>query len=343
MDADYKDPRSRKWLITINNPQEHGFSHDVIKEKLSKIKNLDYWCMSDEIGEEQTYHTHIGLSRGSAIRFSQLKKMFPPAHLDMCKGSMQEVRNYITKSGPKWEKHKKKETNLPDTFEEYGECPIEAQGARNDITNLYDMIKDGFSDYEIIDANPQYMLKIDKIERARQIVRDNQFKNTFRNIEVTYIFGDSGVGKTRSVMEEFGYDKVYRVTNYDQHPWDGYDGQDVVVFEEFRSSFRIQDMLNYLDGYPLNLPCRYANKVACFTKVFIITNIPLEEQFVSVQKDHPETWQAFLRRLHKVKKYSSTGIKEYSLKDYLKRFDWTEAADTAETIYSLAGLPAVCK
>ncbi len=31
-------------------------------------------------------------------------------------------------------------------------------------------------------------------------------------------------------------------------------GQDVIVFEEFRSSLKIQDMLNYLDGYPCELP-----------------------------------------------------------------------------------------
>ena len=101
------------------------------------------------------------------------------------------------------------------------------------------------------------------------------------------------------VMEKYGYSAVYRVTDY-SHPFDGYKGQDVIIFEEFRSSLSIGDMLNYLDGYPLELPCRYANKVACYTKVYMISNIPLEQQYRNVQVDNPETWNAFRRRIKQV-------------------------------------------
>ena len=100
-------------------------------------------------------------------------------------------------------------------------------------------------------------------------------------------------------MEAFGYSNVYQVTNYN-HPFDCYKGQDVIIFEEFRSSLRIDDMLKYLDGYPLMLPCRYADKVACYTKVFLISNISLEQQFPNIQLSNPETWAAFRRRIHDV-------------------------------------------
>ena len=100
-------------------------------------------------------------------------------------------------------------------------------------------------------------------------------------------------------MDTYGYSNVYQVTNY-EHPFDTYKGQDVIIFEEFRSSLKIDDMLKYLDGYPLMLPCRYADKVACFTKVFIISNIPLKQQYPNIQVDNPETWAAFRRRIHSV-------------------------------------------
>lgn len=74
----------------------------------------------------------------------------------------------------------------------------------------------------------------------------------------------------------------------------------MIIFEEFRSSLSIGDMLNYLDGYPLELPCRYANKVECYTKVYLISNIPLEQQYRNVQVDNPETWSAFRRRIKDV-------------------------------------------
>ena len=166
------------------------------------------------------------------------------------------------------------------------------------------MIKDGRTNYEILEENPKYMLKLDKIDKARKIYLEEQYKNTWRNLDVMYIWGISGAGKSRGVKEKYGYSNVYTVTDY-AHPFDSYAGQDVILFEEFRSSLNISDMLQWLDGYPVDLPCRYANKVACFTKVFFCTNIDLRDQYRNVQQDYPETWQAFLRRIHKVKVYSS--------------------------------------
>ena len=314
--------QSRKWQITINNPLEHGLTQDRIKEELAGLKSLLYWCMSDEIGENGTYHTHVYIALTNGVRFNTLKKKFPPAHFELAHGTSQQNRDYVRKEG-KWLKDKKKETNLPETFEEQGEMPIERKGARNDLADLYDQIRSGKTNAEILESNPEFMLLIDKIERARQTIREDQYKDTFRKLEVTYIFGPTGTGKTRSVMEQYGYESVFRVTDYD-HPFDSYKGQDIIIFEEFRSSLKIQDMLNYLDGYPLELPCRYANKVACYTQVYIITNIDLAEQYTSVQNEHPETWQAFLRRIKIVKIYSKKSMapNEFDLANLQHQFIW---------------------
>lgn len=296
-----KDTRSRKWQITINNPKEKGFDHERIKEQLGTFKSCVYWCLSDEIGENGTYHTHIFMACSDAVRFSTIKKKFERAHFEMAKGTSKENRDYIFKEG-KWEKDKKKETNLPETHEEFGDMPVERQGQRNDLIDLYDMIKQGLSNFDIIEENPAYMMHIDKIERARQIVKEEKFKNVLRDLEVTYIWGDTGTGKTRSVMDQYGYENVYRITDY-THPFDSYKGQDVVIFEEFRSSLKIQEMLNYLDRYPLELPCRYLNKIACYTKVYIISNIPLTCQYDYIQQQYPETWEAFCRRIYNIQHF----------------------------------------
>lgn len=314
--------QSRKWQITINNPVENGFIHERIKEELSGLKNLLYWCMCDEIGESGTHHTHVYVALANGIRFNTLKNKIPPAHLELANGTSQQNRDYIRKEG-KWSKDKKKETNLPETFEEQGEMPIERQGVRHDLADLYDQIRSGRTNAEIIQSNPEYMFHIDKIERARQTIREDQYKDTFRQLEVSYIFGSTGTGKTRSVMEQYGYENVFRLTDY-EHPFDSYKGQEIIIFEEFRSSLKIQDMLNYLDGYPLELPCRYANKIACYNQVYIITNIDLEEQYKSVQVEHPETWQAFLRRIKTVKIYSkdSSEPQEFDLVNLQFQFIW---------------------
>lgn len=255
--------------------------------------------MADEQGD--TYHTHVFAAFSSAVRFSTMKNLFPEAHIEMARGTAIENRDYIQKSG-KWQDEEKHGTALDGTFEEHGEIPEEHQGERSDLAYLLELIKVGYSNHDIINMVPAYLFSIDKIERARQMLRAEENKEVFRILTNTYIWGQTGTGKTRSIMEEHGYTNVYRVTDY-THPFDSYAGEDVVMFDEFRSQLKMHDMLNFLDGYPLSLPCRYTNRQACYTKVYIVSNIPLERQYQSIQLDHKSTWDAFLRRIHEVVQY----------------------------------------
>lgn len=314
------DTTSRKWQITINNPQEKGYSHEVIRKRIELLKGTVYWCLCDEVGnKEHTYHTHIYLYRPSPIRFSKLKKTFEGAHFEMARGTSQENRDYIRKEG-KYVNSNKTETNLKDTFEEFGECPQEQQGARNDLTALYDMIKDGMDTYQILEENPNYMKELDKIDKCRELFRYEEYRKKLREIHVEYWFGKSGTGKTSGIYERYGYENVYRITDY-KNPFDGYHGQDVIVFEEFHGDVDISKLLIWLDRYPLELPCRYNNKTACYTKVYFTSNKPLDVQYMYIQREEPETWQALLRRIHCVKEFSENGIVDYlNIEEYLQRF-----------------------
>ncbi len=309
-----KNFKSRGWFFTINNPIDKGFTHEKIKEIIENCCSSSiYWCMGDEIGlEESTPHTHIYIIFRNPVAFTSMQNKFKGAHIDAVKGQPSQVRDYIMKSG-KWEQHEKADTKVDGTFEEWGTCPKHNQGARTDLNYLYNQIEQGVSTSDIINENPKFMLRMTEIERVRQMLLFNKYKNTFRHLDVTYIWGDSGTGKTRGVMDKYGYENVYRVTNYDAHPFDNYKGQDVLVLEEFRSSFRLQDMLNYLDGYPFQLPCRYADKVACYTKVYIITNIPFEQQYETLQKEQKSTWEAFKRRIHHFEEYKKISDNEVEI------------------------------
>lgn len=268
--------------------------------------------MSDEIGKNGTYHTHIYLVYKNPVRFSTLTKMFnEKAHIEFCKGTSEENRNYVFKTG-KWAGTEKGETNLVNTHFEFGTIPVEKQGKRTDIELLIEEVKAGATNNEILLKYPEFAFRLDGIDKIRATVMGAKFQDTFRKLDVTYIYGIAGSGKTRSILEKYGYSNVYRTTDY-QHPFDSYACQDIIVFEEFRSSLKIEEMLNYLDGYPVELPARYSNRTACFTKVYIITNIPLEEQYTNIQEKQPETWNALLRRIHHYLFYSSTGIHELDI------------------------------
>ena len=289
---------SRKWLLTINNPVEKGYTHDKLIEFMEQFKGVTYYCMSDEIGlETKTYHTHLFMYAPNGVRFSTIQKRIPNCHIDYCKGTAQQNKDYVFKEG-KYAGTSKEDTRVDGTQFEWGEMPVERQGRRNDIVDLYDMIANGMSDFQILDTSPDYMLNLNQIRQTRQVIRSEKFKNTFRQLTVTYIWGSTGSGKTRYVMEKYGYENVYRVTNY-KHPFDDYRGQDVVLFDEFRSSLPLADMLKYLDGYPVVLPCRFADTQACFTKVYFTTNIPLDKQYINIQRDEIESYKAFFRRIHK--------------------------------------------
>lgn len=328
--------QARKWLVTINNPVEHGFTHERIKQSLSELKSLIYWCMCDERGDEcETLHTHVYFVLNNACTADRVNNLFPNFHRDIVRGKSRENRAYVLKDGEKYNKdadgHYRYEDsggrvhegiNYSDTFEEDGELPDERQGKSRDADTIVNMIREGASNADIVDAVSSAYRDLEKIERVRSMYRDAQFSTTWRDLHVTYAFGKTGSGKTRSVMEKYGYENCYRVTDY-KHPFDTYDGQDVIIFEEFRGGLKHGDMLNYLDGYPLLLPCRYFNRQACYTKVFILTNIPPDEQYLNVDN---ETRAAFFRRIHTVKQYQANGrISEYDGVDaYLHRYDWVE-------------------
>lgn len=294
-----KKASSRKYLLTINNPLDHGFSHDRIKAILSEFPGMLYWCMCDEVGEQGTPHTHVYVVFKNSVMFDTMHKRFYGVHIDKANGKNHENRDYVRKEG-KWADDAKHETNKPETFEEWGELPPDRTKTESQAEQIVQMIRDGMTNAQILEQCPAAYNKMAYIEQTRQTLLEEQYKDARRDVSVTYLWGDPGAGKTRHVMDKYGYSNVFRVTSYDNHPFDGYKGQDVIVFEEFRSGIKIQDMLNYLDIYPIDLPCRYVNKVACYTKVYLISNIPLDKQYPNIQADSPETWAAFCRRIHQI-------------------------------------------
>lgn len=308
------------YQLTINSPIEKGYTHQHISDIFrSKFKTLNYLCMADEQGS--MFHTHIFVVFTSRVRFTMLKRYFPEAHIEKCRGSVSDNVNYIKKNG-KWElDESKQEKKIEGTFEEYGTQPPDSKGKRCDMSELYQMVLDNMSNAEILAQNQDYILQIEKLDKVRTIILTERFKDTVRlDLEVIYVSGATGTGKTRGVLERNGYGNVYRVTDY-LHPFDSYSAQPIIAFDEFRSSIKIKDMLLYCDIYPLELPSRYTNKYACYNRVYIISNWPLEKQYWDIQKSDNESWRAFLRRIHKVIVYNSLGnATEYSsVKDYFER------------------------
>lgn len=208
----------------------------------------------------------------------------------------------------------------------------ECHNSNIDIFMLIDeehKYRDNMTNAEIIATNQDYILQIDKLDKIRTTILTERFKETIRlDMEIIYIYGATGTGKTRGVYESNGYSNVYRVTDY-LHPFDGYNCQPVICFDEFRSSIKLKEMLLYCDIYPLELPSRFSNKYACYNKVYIVSNWSLEKQYHEIQREDMESWKAFLRRIHKVIVYDKNGsVTEYkSVQEYQDRNEFMKVED----------------
>lgn len=300
--------QSRKWALVINNPLEAGLDHAAIREILYRFSPA-YFCMADEIATTGTYHTHIFLFSPSPMRFSTVKNRFSTAHIEKAYGSAKANRAYILKEGH-WADSDKAETSVSGTFEEWGDLPAEKEEEAPEMFKLIQDLRAGKSVMEIIEDNPKLAFRIREIETLRQAILEEKYSAENRALEVTYLYGASGTGKTRGIFEKHDRKSICRITDYGGRNgvrFDAYHCQDVLVLEEFHSQIPISAMLNYLDIYPLTLPARYTDRIACYTKVYITSNIPLEEQYRDIQRYQMETWRAFLRRVQNVIEYLRDG------------------------------------
>lgn len=302
----HNNSQSRKWNLVVNNPHEAGLLQEEIINKLQRF-SLEYFCLCDEIAESGTYHTHIFMYSLSPIRFSTIKNRFPTAHIEKAYGTALDNKSYLQKTG-KWAETKKAETSVEGTFYEYGNIPTEIEEENPQMSKLIKSLYEGKTTTEIILEMPKLTFKIRDIDLLRQTLLSEKYLKENRMLDVSYLYGASGTGKTRGIFNRHDASEISRVTNYRNGKgvsFDGYNAHDVLVFEEFNSQIPIEEMLNYLDIYPLYLPARYNDKVACYTKIYITSNNPFENQYEDIQRYRPDTWNAWYRRIHNIIEYHS--------------------------------------
>lgn len=312
-------PQHRKYLLTIQNPVSKGYTHEAIKMILATM-NVTYFCLADETAPTTgTPHTHVFIYRKSAIREDTIRRKFPDTHFDACLGTCQSCRDYVSKSG-KWADSKKAETNVDGSFEEIGTMPTEREEKAPEMSDIIQAVEAGNSTAAIIRDNPKYMFRSNDINTLRETLTAESNMNKLRDVNVYYLFGPTGTGKTSSIYQTHKYGDICRITTYPDSGirFDGYHGQAVLVFEEFASQVPIEAMLNYLDHYPVYLPARYSDRVACYETVYITSNRSLAEQYSATRQFNPEVWRAFLRRITGITEFCPNGIKvEHTKGEYM--------------------------
>ncbi len=312
-----KDKSARRFQLTFNNPDLHGVTHEVIKETFfSRLKSTKFFCMADEIGgNTMTYHTHCycEFDKNSPKRFSTLKKAFPTAHIEQAFADAQSNIDYIKKCG-RWKDSEKGNTSIEGTYEEFG-TPSCGRGRRNDLDELYLQIKQGATDYELLESNPKNMRLLNFISRTRLAIETEKNAKSVRELTVIYVFGGTSTHRLEFIFDKYGIENIFRFCGYQRAIFDGYNKEPILLLDNFKQGFPLTEMVSQLlSGFPYTLHCRYTDKQAVYTTVIISSRSSPDSQYLD---EDAADRQEFLDKLDTIIQLHADGtVSEYTNTQY---------------------------
>lgn len=282
--------RSKQWCFTINEPDDSPFSRTDTPMALWDPDNMDYLIFSMEQGTHVHLQGYVAFTKQLRLKAAE-KLLGGHAHLERAKGTPQQNKDYCSKTD---------ETHLLGPWE-WGTLPVGA-GHRTDLDTAIASIKAGAPMLEVANASPAIYVHFNRGLLALQSL---VFPSpAWRDLHVTWVWGTTGVGKTR-----LAYDRdpnLYKCIMPGQW-WTGYDRNKTLLFDDFYGQIRCSDMLNYLDGYPLQLPTKGGFCWAHYTEVFITSNVQPTDCYkvkTDLLTDGPgipqDVMDAFLRRIHEI-------------------------------------------
>ena len=257
-----------------------------------------------ESGANGTRHYQGYIRFKSRLRFNTAKKtllmLFGKApHIEAMKGSRFQNLTYCTKDegrleGP-WA--------YPCADDE---AWLTQQGKRTDLDTLATMVRDGSTVEELLDSQPGNVLKyIGHIQKLSAYVKGGNVPR-WRDVTVDVFWGPSGTGKSwlarEIAMDRFGEDPFPVSGGSTTFRFEGYDGQQSIILDDFRGSwFQLNHLLRLLDGYRVRINQKGSSTWAAWTHVFITSNLPIDCWYGSIERPvNPATYAALCRRIKNV-------------------------------------------
>ena len=277
----------RGFQFTYNNWTEEGVTELKATFKESGAR---WYIMAEEVGERcGTKHIQGAVYFKSAKTFpAAMKKMHPTIHWEPFISDCQHNRDYCLKGEMakcEWDRivriEKGDPRNHPDygknlkLHEEWGRMP--QQGARADLEELRDEIMAGKRFEEILVERPtavhQYGRTIVPLCTVASRLNEKMWEP-----ECEWHYGSSGAGKThvwKSQWKRPGTGRWIKLNRADwkEHKWfEGYDRHENVVINEFRGEVNYDELLEWLEDAPHDVPVRGKGPVPFVPNKIIITS-----------------------------------------------------------------------
>jgi hypothetical protein len=290
---------------------------ESVKLYIEGLEHFKYAVFQYEQGKDETPHIQAGIIFEAGKRFETMQKYFPTAYIDRARGTNADLRVYCTKA----------EGRIcgPVEIGKFSEMR-----SRGDFAEFFEVLKSGASNITLKNLFPVLYAQFgpEKIERFRQDILKDEHGQRFRDIKVTYIYGNTRLGKTTFIYDKYPMKDLCRVNNYERGTFEDYINQKILVLDEFTGKIDITFMNNLLDKFPVNLPARFANRTACFDEVYIVSNLALNKLYALEQTTAPEVYDAFKARIQNVIHFTEFCKWHYEKKDgkvtsvkYLKPVD----------------------
>lgn len=268
-------PLAKHWCFTLNNPEDEEESDvEAIGRQLSS--DVVYLVFGREKGVQETPHLQGFISFGKRKSLAQVRRLVSSrAHFEVARGSPKQAADYCKKD---------------DDFEEFGVIP-RGQGERTDLAACIKAIKEGKSLREIAEEHPSTVLRYGSgVQRLRMFVRPERKSPP----EIWTLWGKTGTGKTRRVWE---FADVSQLWCHPGDRWfDGYDGQDAVLFDDFDGSwFKLSYLLKLLDRYVFQVPVKGGYTWWAPKTIYLTSNLNPTDWYGSAHEEHK---RALLRRLN---------------------------------------------
>lgn len=269
--------KERNYCFTWN-----GEEADVVaKYEFMKKLNIDelkikYCCFALERGDvSERLHVQGYIEFKHAIKKITVQKRLDGGFWlsDKRLGTRRQARGYVM--DPNYPG--KTGTTVEGSRTDLGLWILQGQSA--DLVELYEMIKQGATDYDLQEANPGCYARHWKALEKFRYNFDQATTPIYKEIEVHVLYGDSRSGKTRSVYEKHGDENVCKLKCVGDRLWfSNYQGQDVLLIDEFYGQIKFTEMLSILDNYRQDVEIKGGHKIAKWTKVYLTSNC------------HPKKW-----------------------------------------------------
>lgn len=305
MKFDEKTKR-RGWFLTV--PARHdgecdcegdkhscAFSSDMLHIALS---GLGYTGQLEQ-GTGGFLHWQIFIHGRSPVSFGRIRRAFESVsqhgiNIEVPRDPA-SCQAYVTKE----------ESRAGEPFRSETYKPVKEKAARKTLEELRLRVLDGVTVDDLIleeTLSASMIRALREVEQAR--LRKLAQSRPIQPLEVRYIFGKSGVGKSFMVYSSVPRQDLYVCA--DKNLWDAYNGESVVLVDEFSDSrLPLTELLNVLDMYTPRLSARYHNKVGLYDTVFILSNVPLDDHY---KHEADERFNALCRRITTYQEMTSRGV-----------------------------------